>query len=410
MIAADPRGNLDGLEACEFGGCVQQRELEESVTNVADKQPLAIRDAAVPYGSVSPLLVVGLARVVLAPGLDLELPAGRDDVGDQLLGHRCGCSGRRRLVTVDVLQIRAPLGRDGCGPRWPGAVGRHEASVPQSGHGHTPTVVTTLLSWATVLNPSKDLDLGERQRLPLCHTEILHGSSSPPDIHVASTDTDRAVAYLRLVLDQYQAVGDPDEVATASKKDQRRQAEAERISNAARRMHFHELTEGESAGSFMSHTHDDDEVGHQHDGRQAFPARADGGYWEETGPSLGTQPPAPVAANIARAAGKIASWPRTPDHMLMRWRIRLFCGHVVERTAHRDHTTVERAFTLSRCVECGLDPASIVAARPLGLVSEPPPPPNPTVQRREKAELDLERARREVARLEKELGIAPPED
>lgn len=110
-------------------------------------------------------------------------------------------------------------------PRWPGAVGRHEASVPQSGHGHTPTVVTTLLSWATVLNPSKDLDLGERQRLPLCHTEILHGSSSPPDIHVASTDTDRAVAYLRLVLDQYQAVGDPDEVATASKKDRRRQAE-----------------------------------------------------------------------------------------------------------------------------------------------------------------------------------------
>lgn len=378
--------------------------------NVAHEETLPIRDAAVTNRGLGPLLVVGLARVAVASGLDLELPAGGDDVGDQLLGHRRGCSGRRRLVTVDLFQIRLSTGRDGCLPSWSGAFGRHEAPVPQGGHGHTPTVVTTLLSWATVLNPSKDLDLGERQRLPLCHAEILHGSSSPPDTDVASTDTDRAVAYLRLVLDQYQAVGDPDEVATASKKDQRRQAEAERISNAARRMHFHELTEGESAGSFMSHTHDDDEVGHQHDGRQAFPARADGGYWEETGPSLGTQPPAPVAANVARAAGQIASWPRTPDHMLMRWRLRLFCGHMVERTAHRDHTTVERAFTLSRCGECGLDPASIVAARPLGLVSEPPPPPKPTVQRREKAELHLERARREVARLEKELGIAPPQD
>lgn len=375
--------------------------------NVADEETFPCRDTAVANGSLGPLLVVGLARIDVAAGLDLELPAGGDDVGDQLLGHRRGCSGRRRLVAVDLFQIRLPIGRDGCPPGWPGTFGRHEASVPQSGHGHTPTVVITLLSWATVLNPSKDLDLGERQRLPLCHAEILHGSISTPDIHVAFTDADRAVTYLRLVLDQYQAVGDPDEVATPSKKDQRRQAEAERISNAARRMHFHELTEGESAGSFMSHTHDHDDVGHQHDGRQAFPARADGGYWEETGPSLGTQPPAPVAANLARAARQIASWPRTPDHMLMRWRLRLFCGHVVERTADRDHTTVERAFTLLRCVECGLDPASIVAARPLGLVSEPPALPDPTVKRRAKAERDLERARREVARLEKELGIEP---
>lgn len=211
------------------------------------------------------------------------------------------------------------------------------------------------------------------------------------------------------MLDQYQAVGDPDVVAATSKKDERRQAEAERMRDASRRMHFHELTEGESAGSFMSHTHDDDEAGHQHAGRQAVPARADGGYWEESGPSLGTQLPAPVAANFARAAREIARWPRTPDHMLMRWRLRLFCGHVVERTAHREYTTVERAFTVSpRCPECGLDPASIVAARPLGLVSEPPPPPDPTAEQRAKAERDLERARREVARLEKKLGIAPP--
>jgi hypothetical protein len=63
--------------------------------------------------------------------------------------------------------------------------------------------------------------------------------------------------------------------------------------------------------------------------------------------------------------------------------------------------------TRAMCVECGLDPASIVAARPLGLVNEPPPDPDPTVKQRAKAERDLERARREVARLEKELGIEP---
>lgn len=195
-----------------------------------------------------------------------------------------------------------------------------------------------------------------------------------------------------------------------SKKDERRQAEAERIRVSLRRMHFHELTQGESAGSFMCHTHEADDIGHQHDGRQAFPARSDGGYWEETGPSLGNDAPEPVAANLAQAARRIASRPPTPDHMLMRWSVRLFCGHVVERTAHRDHTTAQRAFTFSRCPECGLDPSTIVAARPIGLVNELPPPPNSSAQRRERAELELERARREVARLEQELGIASPDD
>lgn len=213
-----------------------------------------------------------------------------------------------------------------------------------------------------------------------------------------------------LMLDQYEAVGDPEDSVGPSKKDERRQGEAARLRAAARRMHFHEVTEGESAGSFMSHTHEADDIGHQHDGRQAFPARSDRGFWEETGPSLGADAPAPVAANLVRAARQIAGWPPTPDHMLMKWSVRLFCGHVVERTAHRDHKTVQRAFTLSRCPECGLDPATIIAARPLGLISEPPPTPNPSGQRRVRAERELKRARREVARLEQELGIALPDD
>lgn len=162
--------------------------------------------------------------------------------------------------------------------------------------------------------------------------------------------------------DDYQAIGDPHDMQPPTKQDARRQAEAERLRASIRRMHFHEVTVGDSAGAFTSHTHEDDELGHVHEGRQALPRRADGGYWEETGPSLGTATPKPVAPNLARVVEQLRDRPPTPGHQLMRWQLRLFCGHVVERTAHREHTTVARAFTSSRCPECGLDPATIVAA------------------------------------------------
>ena len=53
---------------------------------------------------------------------------------------------------------------------------------------------------------------------------------------------------------------------------------------------------------------------------------------------------------------------------LMVWRLRLFCGHLVERTAHASHLTVHAAFTgsIHTCPECGLSPASIVAGLPEG--------------------------------------------
>lgn len=39
---------------------------------------------------------------------------------------------------------------------------------------------------------------------------------------------------------------------------------------------------------------------------------------------------------------------------LMVWRLRLYCGHTIERTAHRTHLTVHAAFSGSvRCTECG---------------------------------------------------------
>ena len=117
---------------------------------------------------------------------------------------------------------------------------------------------------------------------------------------------------------------------------------------------FHQLTSGESTGSYLSHTHADDADGHVHPGRQAFPLRADGGYFEESGPSLGRAQPPGMAANAARVGEMIRRWPKTPPHDLMRWSLRLYCGHLIERTAHAEHRTVDRAFTGSvRCSECG---------------------------------------------------------
>lgn len=62
----------------------------------------------------------------------------------------------------------------------------------------------------------------------------------------------------------------------------------------------------------------------------------------------------------------------TPPQELMRWRLRLYCGHVVERTAHYTHKTLHAAFTGSTsCPECGLDPATIVDGEAIGLKAEP---------------------------------------
>ena len=90
---------------------------------------------------------------------------------------------------------------------------------------------------------------------------------------------------------------------------------------------------------------------------------------------------------------------RRPED-LMRWSLRLYCGHVVERTAHLRYIDVERAFRMnSKCTECGLDPATIVDARAMGLLAEPQRPvrrtparssPPPTKAALEKRVADLE--------------------
>ena len=94
----------------------------------------------------------------------------------------------------------------------------------------------------------------------------------------------------------------------------------------------------------------------------------------------------------------------------MRWRLRLYCGHVVERTAHQSHRTIHSAFTGSTaCPECGLEPATVVAGEALGLAGEPPrmqrttaPAPSKS-DKPTKAELQAEvvALRAEVKRLRK---------
>ena len=208
-------------------------------------------------------------------------------------------------------------------------------------------------------------------------------------------------------MDGYEARGDPDAPFVANKRDARAQEQAVAIRDAARRSHFHQFTSGESAGSYSSHTHDADEPGHEHPGRQAFPGRADGGYVEESGPCLGTEPPPAVAATIARVLEMMSRWPEKPAHELVRWRLRLYCGHAVERTSHMEHRTVHAAFLGGlACPECGLDPATIVAARALGRAAPPPRAPARAAwsrDRRAAIESKLARARAEVKRLEAEI-------
>lgn len=105
----------------------------------------------------------------------------------------------------------------------------------------------------------------------------------------------------------------------------------------------------------------------------------------------------PLSEETLRRVAAIMSRP-TPRHELMEWRLRLFCGHVVKRSAHASHTTVHGAFTGStRCPECGLDPATIVAAEAIGLVEERPQHP------KAKPEADQSRIEKAIARHEREL-------
>jgi hypothetical protein len=129
---------------------------------------------------------------------------------------------------------------------------------------------------------------------------------------------------------EHEAIGDPNAPYEPPIRKSRKQLVAERLRESVSHMHYHQWTGGESEGSYYSHTHDGWDVSdHTHEGRQAFPRRQDGGYWEESGPSLGTETPKRLAEyqrihvipNVAAILGR-----PTPRQELMRWRLRLYCG------------------------------------------------------------------------------------
>lgn len=107
----------------------------------------------------------------------------------------------------------------------------------------------------------------------------------------------------------------------------------------------------------------------------------------------------PLSAEQATKIRSLLFGTPTPRRDLMRWRVRLYCGHVVEWTAHRTHMTISSALSVGRaCPTCGLDPATIVAAVPLGLMSDPADPrPDPA-----RLEAELASVSRRAAAAERE--------
>jgi hypothetical protein len=87
-------------------------------------------------------------------------------------------------------------------------------------------------------------------------------------------------------------------------------------------------------------------------------------------------PMPPLSPSKLEEIARILGAPK-PPHELMRWRLRLYCGHVVEKRSHFTHTTLHSAFTGSTSRDqCGLDPATIVDGEAIGLVERAPGTPN----------------------------------
>jgi hypothetical protein len=77
-------------------------------------------------------------------------------------------------------------------------------------------------------------------------------------------------------------------------------------------------------------------------------------------------------AKRREALGILYSSP-TPDWQIMRWRVRLYCGHIVETGRHCEVDEPTRHGSSSmRCPECGMEPDRIVAYEPLGMRAKPP--------------------------------------
>lgn len=94
-----------------------------------------------------------------------------------------------------------------------------------------------------------------------------------------------------------------------------------------------------------------------------------------------------------------------PDHQIMRWRVRLYCGHIAENSRNVDNASPrDHGSSSMTCPTCGKEPSGIVAWEPIGLKSPSPaatstPARSPTTRRRpSRAELE-----RQVRDLQEEV-------
>lgn len=201
----------------------------------------------------------------------------------------------------------------------------------------------------------------------------------------------------------YERRGDLDAPFALTKKDERAQRERERLRDAVR-CNIPSLTwEQYAAGmpcpgcgrpyrdpepwEFRGTMHFTDEERARYDAEEALFAQLHGdchAMRHSVSGSLTTHcgkccPPPPLSPEQRDTLAQLLGRP-TPPEELMKWRLRLYCGHVVERVAHYTHRDLHAAFTGSTsCTECGLDPATIVDGMAVGLVVERPTAPQPSV-------------------------------
>lgn len=199
---------------------------------------------------------------------------------------------------------------------------------------------------------------------------------------------------------EYERRGDLDAPFELTKKAERAQKDREQMRAAARcetpSLTWEQYAAGEPCPGcgrlyrdqepweFKGTMHFTDEERSRYDAEQALFSQLHGdchGMRHSVSGSLTTHCgkccPPPLSPSHKDSIARLLGRP-TPPHELMRWRLRLYCGHVVERPAHYTHKTLQAAFTGSAsCPECGLDPATIVDGMAIGLQAERPSAPPP---------------------------------
>ncbi|MGY3843965.1 hypothetical protein ACWV2X_01705 [Streptomyces hydrogenans] len=101
-----------------------------------------------------------------------------------------------------------------------------------------------------------------------------------------------------------------------------------------------------------------------------------------------------------RKVWKFMESAKAAPHDIMRWRVRLYCEHIVTTSRHAENAepTLHGSSSM-KCPECGKDPSAIVAFEPIGLAGEPP-----------RARATTPPAQRKPSRVELERRIAQLEE